>query len=146
MKTCLCILASLLFSTWAYASNIYTCSNNGQHVSFKNNTLVLTGKNNTQYFYKLTNTSQQVFWLDMAVHPDTASAGWGSQIHPGHYSIIAMTKPSFAMSCYALDKNYQTHILNCQTVLSVCQLKSTPQRDGKPAPSGSYWVFEDQSP
>ncbi len=143
MKKYLTFFACLFIITTVQATPTYTCSNNIKSFSFKNNQLILSGKNNNQRFYQLTNISNQAFWMDMAVHPGSASAGWGSQIHAGHYSIVAMTNPSFAFSCTYFDKNYQVHPLNCQKVLSVCQLQTIPQRDGKPAPQGSYWVFED---
>lgn len=145
MKKYIIFITSLLSASLSHAALNYTCADNNKNFSFKNNDLQLTCKtpSSPQRFYLLTNISNQTFWLDMAVHPDTASAGWGSQIHPGHYSIVAMDKPNFTFSCTYLDKNNHVSPLNCQQVLSVCQLGATPRRDGKPAPYGSYWVFED---
>jgi hypothetical protein len=98
-------------------------------------------KQDPQRYYLFTSKSPAAIWLDIAVHPGSASAGWASVLQPGLSSIIAMDKPTFVMRCTKMGLK-RIITLDCQTVLDVCQLKTPIHIDGKTLSTGSFWAKE----
>lgn len=142
MRFILIFLSSLLFISTAQATTSYSCSKNTGSFKFETPQLQLTAtKTAPQRYYLLTNRSTQPFLMDIAVHTGM-SAGWSSEISPKHQSILAMAKPVFTLSCSYLDKNDQSHSLDCQKVLSVCQLNTPLKVNHQAVQTGNYWVKE----
>jgi hypothetical protein len=134
----------LLFSTLCHAAALRCLPVTAADYTFHQSTIVLstTATPPTQRYYLLTNKSTSPFWLDIAVHPGSASAGWASLLHPGHSSILAMDKVTTAFSCTTAGKK-QNKQVSCQTVLDVCQLQTPFHLEGKAPTTGSFWLKED---
>ena len=109
-------------------------------VSFANNNLTLKTKARSNV-YLLHNTSAQSFWIDHPIKNPSASAGWSSQIDPGHYSVLmlAMSPKGFALSCTQLARG-KVNTLSCKKVLSVSPLKIYSMPKG--FYHGSFWLVE----
>lgn len=109
--------------------------------SFQQGNIVLTPPlSAVGTIYIFYNRSNRAFFLDHPVARPSASAGWGSELQPQHYSAILMNQSPFTLTCTALSKMGPGQALNCREVVKVCRLQSaTITLKSLP---GSYWLVE----
>ncbi|OGT30656.1 MAG: hypothetical protein A3E87_06760 [Gammaproteobacteria bacterium RIFCSPHIGHO2_12_FULL_35_23] len=114
------------------------------NVAMANNSAnLIIAPNQTQVFW-LHNISQQTIIIDHQTSNPGASAGWGSILHPGNWSLLLLandkaSKQLFILTC-ANEQPYQR--LDCQKVIKSGQLKGT----AVPLSLKNYqfWISEDQ--
>ena len=135
------ILICYLFGIGSIYSAIHAMDCIKIEAKRENKNLVLPGpiEKYTQVMYFFKNQTQQSIWLDHPVRHASASAGWSSYIHPGHWSAIVVNRRDFTISC-AVIKPGKVDYLDCSRALSVCSPKPVPMLHGK----STYWVAEDK--
>jgi hypothetical protein len=108
------------------------------HVAQKN-WVLLNADGPSQQLYLLHNTSDKTLLLSHYQPDPGANAGWASELKPGHWSVLAMDKEKFALSCQKIDASGE--FLNCNRVLNICDM---PEASFPRLTLGAYWVTENQ--
>lgn len=124
---------------WAKLAENHRCK--ATNVGYLKGSVVINmGQSQKQpAIYIFHNTSQQTYWINHQASKPSASAGWNSQIAPGHWSAIAMNEPNFAFTCNTASPS-ASKALDCEQVLHACEIKYPSQL----LPTSNYWLAENQ--
>ncbi len=117
-----------------------SCDNQGIHWQGSNAVLNVGMPSSSPEVYVFQNVSDKSYWLNHASNPPAASAGWGSQIDPGHYSAMLQIRDNFSINCNSIAPGKATP-LNCKQVLKVCHLHNVKlPLDAM----GGFWIAENE--
>lgn len=131
-----------LISIFFFLIPSFAVTSNG--FKFSSKQLLLHTHNNDQielYFFQ--NKSSHNLLLTHPHDKQGASAGWDSILRPQHWSVFAVNRPNFSMSCSLLKKNYKTVETSCQEVLKVSHCMRL--KIIKKNLTSTFWVAEDGS-
>lgn len=134
MKRCLFLLLCVVV---AYAQAESFNPKGCRTVSLQNGALTLTKIRPARIF--MHNTTGAKLWV---THPDTDinnKVNWLSQIQAGHWSILALSRPSFALICIESQPGHEQQV-PCESVLDFCALSKDTHNE---VDKKTMWLAED---
>ena len=106
----------------------------------KNGFYILQAKHPNQLFM-IYNRSPTTIWLDHLIEQRSASAGWGSQLEPKHWSAIIISDALFYLSCNYKIASGEIKRLNCAKAVMVCHMNNIKIKNQQ-SMNSNFWVGE----
>lgn len=110
-------------------------------VQVKNRMFILNKgyKSKNSKIFLITNKSNQVILVNHPEKDGHASAGWGSNLQPGNWSALLLSKKDFAITCTIVNAG-NVQDLDCGNVIKVCEANAQVKNE-----TSNYWIAEDKS-
>ena len=132
----------VLGASAAFAADKTLCTPIELKSADKNIALQGPEKGQPSRIYFIKNMSSKSIWIDHVVTQASASAGWATFLHAGHWSAFLLNRKNFLMSCAVILPG-KVDYLDCKKAVSVCVPK-TVSMDAISRKS-TYWLAEDKS-
>ena len=145
LKILITILIGLMIINVNAMSFITELNCTNQSITFQNRVVVLNAQNTAgPHVYRLQNLAEQTVQLNHSTGVGM-QAGVASNIDPQHVSAMLIQQSSFFLSCAYLNAEGVPRTVDCENVITACEIENIVYPVDPSMSQGQYWIAENRS-